>query len=126
VAQDAVVPVAATQPAGPVAPLTFVPHVIAPGTRTATSCASLTLSRHSVRVGRRAHIVATVRSGGRRLKRARVEFKTRRLQVRTRTDGKGRARLTIRAKRSQHRLRVRTVVHKRACGTATEYVLVKR
>lgn len=124
----------ASGPAGPVGPVGPAPGGPAPGAvalpgfvATPPNCTSVRVSRRSVRVGRRARVVVSVNHGKRRVRRARVLLRSRRLHAVQRTDRRGRASFIVRARRTQRRLAVHVLGHVSApCGRPVAYVRVRR
>lgn len=101
---------------------------IAPGyTATPPGCTSVTVSRRSVRAGRRARLVVTVRTGNATVSSVRVVVRARKLRRAAHTNAHGRARFVVRPSRRQPRLVVKalTKVSER-CGTPVAHVRVRR
>jgi hypothetical protein len=124
-------PVPPSPPSGPVGPAPGGPPPGAaalPGfVATPPNCTSVRVSRRSVRVGRRARVVVSVKHGKRRVRRARVLVRANRLHRVQRTDRRGRASFVVRARRTQRRLAVQVLGHVSApCGRPVAYVRVRR
>jgi Concanavalin A-like lectin/glucanases superfamily len=125
---DASVAVPKVPPAPNQPPGTAQPPTAAPGhTATPPGCTSVTVSRRSVRAGRRTRLVVTVRKGTDRVGRARVVVRARKLRRTAHTNADGRARFVVRASRRQPRLVVKVLTRvSERCGTPVAHIRVRR
>lgn len=115
------------QPIGPSGRHPSVSHGSTPGvTFTPPHCVSLRVGRRSIRVGKRTRLGVTVHKGARRMRRAHVLLRGRRLHKSLRTDRRGRGRFTVRVKRHQRHLTVRVAGRRRTgCGAPKAFVRVR-
>lgn len=91
-----------------------------PGAKTSDprACLRVSLSRRTIPVRRKAKLVATVRRDGHRVAGVRVVVKGKGLMVGARTDKKGTAKISVRARRAE-RLKVNVRGQKAGCPAPT-------